>query len=208
MPSQTFLNLNPDKKKKLLDAAIQEFSSHILEEASINQIIKVANISRGSFYTYFKDKEDLYSYLLNHYKEKLLKAIIQSLKEENGDILEASQKVFLKVVQYCKQEGNLHFFRNMFINLRFTTEKKLAIQFSKKEEEETEKLILSLINRDLYSDKSDQFILQALKMTLMITNMSLACTFMNEKVDEEEKNKYMQSLDMLKYGIYKKEEYK
>ena len=64
MPSATFFNLSEEKKKKLINAATHEFSIHILEEVSINQIIKNASIARGSFYMYFKDKNDLYKYLL------------------------------------------------------------------------------------------------------------------------------------------------
>ena len=55
MPSQTFLNLDSNKQKKLLDAAMNEFSRVSYTDASINQIIQNAGISRGSFYTYFVD---------------------------------------------------------------------------------------------------------------------------------------------------------
>lgn len=64
MPTQTFFNLPIDKQKRLLDAASTEFSRVPLTEASINNIIKLAEILRGSFYQYFKDKEDLYYYFL------------------------------------------------------------------------------------------------------------------------------------------------
>ena len=59
MPSQTFFNLDYSKQKKLLDAAKQEFYKVPYTEVSINKIIQTAEISRGSFYTYFVDKNDL-----------------------------------------------------------------------------------------------------------------------------------------------------
>lgn len=72
MPKDTFHNLGDDKKKKIFDAAVQEFSTRRFSEASINQIIKTAGISRGSFYQYFLDKEDLYLYMMTEIgKEKL-----------------------------------------------------------------------------------------------------------------------------------------
>ena len=64
MPKDTFYNLNEDKKTKIFDAAVKEFSTRRFSDASINQIIKTAGISRGSFYQYFDDKEDLYLYVI------------------------------------------------------------------------------------------------------------------------------------------------
>ena len=64
MPSSTFLNLPAEKQEKLLEAATREFSHRPFNEASINQIIKEAGIPRGSFYMYFKNKEDIFLCLL------------------------------------------------------------------------------------------------------------------------------------------------
>jgi TetR/AcrR family transcriptional regulator len=72
VPKETFHNLSDEKKRTIFDAAVQEFSTRRFSEASINQIIKTAGISRGSFYQYFNDKEDLYLYMLEQIgKEKL-----------------------------------------------------------------------------------------------------------------------------------------
>lgn len=53
-----------EKRKELLQAALDEFSVKKYEEASLNNIIKKASISKGTFYYHFKDKQDLYLYLL------------------------------------------------------------------------------------------------------------------------------------------------
>lgn len=72
MPTETFNNLSPEKQRRVFDAAVEEFAARRFSEASINQIIKTAGISRGSFYQYFTDKEDLYLYVLAEIgKEKL-----------------------------------------------------------------------------------------------------------------------------------------
>ena len=57
MPSTRFENLAEEKKEKIIEAAIEEFIEKGYERASINSIIKMADISRGSFYTYFEDKD-------------------------------------------------------------------------------------------------------------------------------------------------------
>ena len=85
MPSTTFFNLPAEKRDKLLAAAIQEFRRVPYSEASINKIIQTAEIPRGSFYTYFLDKEDLFLYLLTRYWGALFPKGMQCLRENDGD---------------------------------------------------------------------------------------------------------------------------
>lgn len=64
MPKDTFFNLPEFKRKAVFDAAVREFAVHMFSEASINSIVKAAQIPRGSFYQYFDGKEDLFSYVI------------------------------------------------------------------------------------------------------------------------------------------------
>lgn len=64
MPTDTFFNLSDEKKRRILEAAIDEFAEYRFSDASINRIVKNADISRGSFYQYFLDKEDLYLFIM------------------------------------------------------------------------------------------------------------------------------------------------
>ena len=59
MPTERFLRLSENKKQVIREAAKKELSRVPYEKVSINQIIQNADISRGSFYTYFEDKEDV-----------------------------------------------------------------------------------------------------------------------------------------------------
>ena len=64
MPKQTFLNLPDEKRSVIIDAAIDEFAQYGLENASTNRIVANSGISKGSFYQYFEDKQDVFMYLL------------------------------------------------------------------------------------------------------------------------------------------------
>lgn len=66
MPKETFINLKPHKKEKLMQAMTKELSIHTFEHLSIANIVRDAEIPRGSFYQYFEDKEDLYQYYFAH----------------------------------------------------------------------------------------------------------------------------------------------
>ena len=65
MPKETFFNLSEEKKQRIFDAAVQEFATRRFSEASLNQIVKAAQIPWGSFYQYFSGEEDLYLYMLD-----------------------------------------------------------------------------------------------------------------------------------------------
>ena len=64
MPTQTFHNLKAPKKEKLIEAITDELSRATYDNINIQNIIKQALIPRGSFYQYFKDKDDMYQYFM------------------------------------------------------------------------------------------------------------------------------------------------
>lgn len=64
MPKQTFLNLPEEKRNKIINVAVDEFVEHGLENASTNRIVAKSGISKGSFYQYFEDKQDVFMHLV------------------------------------------------------------------------------------------------------------------------------------------------
>ncbi len=64
MPKETFFNLPEDKRQRIIDLALAEFAHNDYDTASISRIVAQAGIAKGSFYQYFENKEDLYTYLL------------------------------------------------------------------------------------------------------------------------------------------------
>lgn len=85
MPTERFLRLPDHKKEAIQNAAIEEFARVPFEKASINKIIQHANISRGSFYTYFEDKQDVLSYIFDHVHQKASEFLENTLTEIGGD---------------------------------------------------------------------------------------------------------------------------
>ena len=72
MPKQTFLNLPEEKRRVIIDAATEEFAAFGLENASTNRIVENSGISKGSFYQYFEDKQDVFLYLLSVLEQEKL----------------------------------------------------------------------------------------------------------------------------------------
>ena len=72
MPKQTFFNLPDEKRVIIINAAIDEFAEYGLENASTNRIVANSGISKGSFYQYFEDKQDVFMYLLTVLEQEKL----------------------------------------------------------------------------------------------------------------------------------------
>lgn len=88
MIKSTFYNLPEEKRQRVIDAIVVEFSNTEDEKVSINRIIKRANISRGSFYQYFDDKVDLVEVLLKSFVDRVLVGTRKAFAASEGDIFQ------------------------------------------------------------------------------------------------------------------------
>ncbi len=79
MPSETFYNLNENKKQRVINSAINEFAENGFTKASITRIVNEAEIAKGSFYQYFKNKVDLFEYIIELAFETKMEYINKSI---------------------------------------------------------------------------------------------------------------------------------
>lgn len=115
MPTERFYRLPEEKKQIIREAAIKEFARVPFEKASINQIIQNADISRGSFYTYFADKQDVVFFIFEDSHEQMKRQCEESLIAHNGDyfmMLKDLFEVFVAKLQQTKEM--LDMVRNVF----------------------------------------------------------------------------------------------
>lgn len=54
-----------ETKEKIIEHSLTLFANNSYENASLNDLVKSANISKGIIYHYFKNKEELYLYCVN-----------------------------------------------------------------------------------------------------------------------------------------------
>ncbi|MHC9532019.1 TetR/AcrR family transcriptional regulator [Dellaglioa sp. BT-FLS60] len=119
MPKKTYFNLDEDKQKRILNAAKEEFSRVPLAEASINNIIKTADIPRGSFYQYFENKEDLYFYYFDSIRQNQTKKFMDTLEANHGDIVKTMKEFFSEIIADTVSGENAAFFKNVFVRMDF-----------------------------------------------------------------------------------------
>lgn len=115
MPTDRFYRLPEEKKQIIREAAIKEFARVPFEKASINQIIQNADISRGSFYTYFADKQDVVSFIFEDSKEQMRRKCEDSLSASNGDYFKMLKDLFELFVEKLQETKDmLNMARNIF----------------------------------------------------------------------------------------------
>lgn len=85
MPKTTFDKLKEEKKERIIDAFIKEFSTHRYDDASLSRVVKQLGIAKGSIYQYFEDKLDLYLYLKSYCEQVKLKHIVHVRREDHAD---------------------------------------------------------------------------------------------------------------------------
>lgn len=68
-----FYSLETEKRERIINAAIKEFAQNGYEKSSTNVIIKEANIAKGSLFSYFNNKRELYLFLLDYMLEVINK---------------------------------------------------------------------------------------------------------------------------------------
>jgi AcrR family transcriptional regulator len=84
MPTSTFFRLPEERRERLVNEAIAEFSDRPYIEASLSAIARRARIPKGSVYQYFEDKLDLYRWLLTEEVPRRKREFLGAAGQEGG----------------------------------------------------------------------------------------------------------------------------
>lgn len=92
-----------DKESRLLNTAFKLFTERGIKDTSIQQIVDDANVAKGTFYLYFKDKYELRDILIAKKSHKLFSDALKELRKNYISNL-SDQVIFL--VNYVINELN------------------------------------------------------------------------------------------------------
>lgn len=198
MAKDKFFELDSEKQEKLINAAIEEFSTKTYEDASINKIIKSINLARGSFYLYFENKEDLYLYILKNYIEELREKLLIILDNNNKDIFKSLIVFYDEIVK--TNDSNYNLIHNIFINMN---SKQLDIAFPKVIENEINGSVLNTIDFSNYDlSLKDREILLSILMPLFFH--AVAISFDKFHRIKDVRAHYVAQLNIIKRGLERK----
>lgn len=201
MPSETFYKLSDDKKNKILNAAKKEFSRVPFEETSIKNIVNEAGIARGSFYQYFKDKEDLLLYIVAKHTKNVNNTIEKNLKKCNGDIFKLYIMTYDFMVKNFTKKDESVLFKRIFENIKASDEKIFTAILQNYKPNEIDEYY-NLIDKTNLNIKSKEDLKIITKILNAVTKNAVLSTF-GSNSKKCAKKEFLQELTFIKYGVIK-----
>jgi len=107
MPLKTFQNLSSERQEEIIQVALEEFSRRDFESASLGRIIQKLGLAKGSFYRYFENKIDLYTYLHKVSMESLITQYGHLFTENDKDFFD-EWKLFIRAALNLEKESSRH----------------------------------------------------------------------------------------------------
>lgn len=197
-----------ERKNKLIEAAFEEFTSKSYENASLNNIIKTAGISKGTFYYNFENKMELYLSLVEITGLNQVEFINKHIKEQNEeakDIFEELKLQFKMSGKFAIKHPTYYRFIIMFVK-EMEINKDLKNVFAGNNDVLLDRLIKKAgKNGDFNNRFSNDFIKKI--MQYLFTNYF--GIFIEEEDYELEKmvENANNFVDFIKYGLGNEEEY-
>ena len=200
MPKQTFYNLKEEKREKIEQALLKEFSNNTFERASISNIIAEAQIPRGSFYQYFENKDDAVEYIINKYLKKEKERIYNSLLRNNGDIFETSIDIYDYIIEKINTTTNLKLFKNILQELRKNNTNAFEGNAELLSGRKTIEKIIDKRELNIQEKEDLYYFLRILNLVIRSATLEVIS---NKITQEEGKQKLLKEIEILKRGMKK-----
>ncbi len=207
MPTERFYRLPEAKKQVIREAAIREFARVPFDKASINQIIQNADISRGSFYTYFEDKQDVVRYIFEENSRRLRECCEEELVRNHGDFFGLLEWLFEFTIRQLTESRELvQVVRNVFSyqeNARaFGFELGCTPSLSElKPEENPVRWFYERINLEALSVRTEQELEPVVQLGLVSMLLAVRSYYQAPEQRDSIRKRYLASLEVLKYGV-------
>jgi len=106
----SFEHLDEIKKQKIINAGFSVFAEYGYAKASVEDIVRLAGISKGSLFYYFKSKQNFFNYLYDYCTE-LMKKTINSPGPDGRPSYMQYTDFFerLNAIQLLKMKANLQY---------------------------------------------------------------------------------------------------
>lgn len=98
MKDFSHIDFDNEKVNRIVIAALEVFSNNDYEKASTNMIVKKAGIPRGVLYYYFKNKEELFEYLIYQTQEIFSVEIKKHVDLGDSDYLNRLKSIIMTKV--------------------------------------------------------------------------------------------------------------
>lgn len=131
--NKSFENLDPQKKKRIINAALEEFSNKGYSQTATDVIVARAEISKGSLFHYFGSKRGLFIYLCDYVFNLITRAFYEKMDMEITDFF-AKYRLALRVKLEMMYDYPAMF---KFLEMLILDNSEVAVSYYKKAQWET-----------------------------------------------------------------------
>ncbi|RPF53391.1 TetR/AcrR family transcriptional regulator [Aquisalibacillus elongatus] len=111
-----FENIKEESKQKIVTAALREFAENGYNRASTNSIVKRAGVGKGMLYYYFKNKYELYVYLITQSLGVIEEHVNKQINLDETDFFERyRQTVDIEMKVYMENADFFNFMSYVFV---------------------------------------------------------------------------------------------
>lgn len=91
-----------NRKQQIIQAATTSFSLYGYKATTIDQVAKLANVGKGTIYTFFKNKEDLFDEIVNSLIKEMKKVAEESVNP-GGSFHENVHRALYRLLEFRKE---------------------------------------------------------------------------------------------------------
>lgn len=205
MPTNTFFNLPKEKRRRIIDAAINEFADVGYSQTRINEIVRKASIPKGSFYQYFEDKKDLFKYIVDLIYEKkmeLLSNVMHSF--ENTNVFEILKVMVDSAIKMAEDNPKFSQISDSLIaNPDLLNE---ILEDYKPSSNDFMKTLIEkgIANGDITPGIDPDFIAKLITGSMVVLGEEVRSTD-NNNINEETRKKFSSLIDFIQNGIKRRD---
>lgn len=91
-----------DRRQLILQAATKSFSMFGYKATTMDQIAKLANVGKGTIYTFYNNKEELFDEIITHLIQEM-KAAAEDSMDESLTFYENVNRALYRILEYRKE---------------------------------------------------------------------------------------------------------
>jgi AcrR family transcriptional regulator len=179
-----FWRISEEKRSRIIEASINEFAVYGYMTANTNKIARNANISVGSLFQYFENKEDLFLSTVKHCATLLKTTLNEAItKDESENLFTMIEKLLRSVLRHSRE--NLNIIR-LYNEMGNQSNSKIVVEAVKELEAVTANLYIYLIEKAqkdniIGSDYDPKMFAFLLDNLFIMLQFSYSCDYYGER---------------------------
>lgn len=94
--------MSVDRKRSIIEAATKSFSAFGYKATTMDQVAKLANVGKGTIYTFFKNKEELFGEIISNLIVEM-KQVAEGAIDSNVSFVDNVNRALYRILEFRKE---------------------------------------------------------------------------------------------------------